>query len=513
MIRSATKLLAALLLAASIVTAWGAPAISEVKIAWLKGFPQRVGNQTILMWTPAPGVARYQISRTEESSGQTVSWETSINNYMDTKADLEGNYLYQVKGLAPDGRVVGASLPARLEGYKKLDPPEWGGTYQSAGNVYLVWEGQEGAGYYNIYKSTGDVRAKIIGSTGLTNYVDSDVKTGQTYKYFLRAVDQSGNESKDSKILTITAEEFKKKVKEEIERRKLDVSRFVLAPEVKISEPTELLLKGGLIYLTDMGSRSVMVLSMDGKLLRRFAVKPPDYQGLWGVPWGIASDSAGRRFAVTFLQSPNVRVFDDTGALAQDIIVGPPPDVDPAKRLPAKPQPMDVAIEEQEGLWISEYTYGQIVFFDILGREAGRVGVPRVLKDAGPFKSPTFLMINPATRELNVVDSFQAKIFRLSLDGQVLGAWGNDVEGEGSLHLPKGLEMNEKGETLVIDGILSTLQAFDKSGKLIAVYEPRSKDDPPLPQGMVTCAVNKETGEIFVISKVENAIFRLKPVP
>lgn len=484
---------------------------SETKLSWMDGFPMRMGGQVLLMWMPFPGAAKYHITRNEPETGAVVAWEAAGNNFMDTQASFEKAFVYTVKALTAEGLTLAVTSASRIEGYRELDPPEWGGTHQSEGKIFLVWHGDPRTVHYNLYKAEENAKPQIAGTTNKTSYVDRDVKAGKTYTYFLRALDQLGRESKGSEPLTLTAESAAAKVEEKLQTRKVEITRFALAQEVRLGEPTELLIRKGFFYVTDTGSRSVMVLGPDGKLIRRFGTKPIEYKGAWGIPWGIAADSYGKRFAVTFLLSPNVRVFDENGQMVQDNVIEPPPDLEPAKRLPAKPQPMDVAMEEQEGLWITEYTYGQIIFLDVRGVEGGRVGTARPLENSGPFKSPTFLMMDAKDKALSVVDSLQSRIFKMTLDGEIIGFWGNNLEGPGSLHLPKGITLYGENEILVVDGILSTLQAFDKKGKLLAVYEPDEKNGVPMPKGMVNVAVDGENGDIYVVSKIENAIFRLRP--
>lgn len=498
----------ALLMLFVLPTARGA----DAKLDWLKGFPQRIGSQAVLMWTPVLDAAKYQLTRTDEATGTSASWDTPQNNYVDLRADLEKTYLYQVRAFGKNGVLLASSRTAKLERFKRLDPPKWGGSHQDEGGVYLVWQRDPGAAYYSVFKAMRDEAPVVLASTSSVNYVDKDVKQGETYVYKVRAVDQSGNESKDSELLTVVVNFEAASGKREIERRKVEVTRFELAPEVKIGEPTQLLFRNGLMYLTDTASRSVMVIALDGNLVRKIATRPPDYKGAWGIPWGISSDQAGKRFAVTFMQSPNVRLFDEMGQILQDIQVTPPPELDKEKYPPLKPQPMNVLVEDQEGLWVTDYTYAQVINYSVRGRETGRVGTPKVLKDHEPFRSPTFMVLNPKTSEVNVVDSLQAKVFRLSTDGKILGSWGADIEGDGALHLPKGIEVTEGGEFLIVDGILSTLQAFDKTGKLVAVYEPGDKARAKLPLGLVSVSLNRANGDIYVLSKVENAIFRLSLV-
>lgn len=480
------------------------------QISWIISFPQRVGKQVMLMWEPVPGAVKYVVTRTGET-GKSESWEISTNNVMDSNADPGETCTYKVVAKDAQGLVLGATPPGVVAGVKPLDPPKWGGSFQDAHRLMLSWQGDHRTVFYNLYRNLQGEKPKVIAAISSTSYVDEDVLPETTYEYFIRSVDKMGVESKDSGHISLHVRKWEeKKVEEKAETRLVEITKFLLAPEVKISEPTDIIVRNNILYFSDLGSRSVMVVAQDGKLIRRFATKPPEYQGVWGIPWGICADTFGRRFAVTFMQSPNVRVFDDTGAMLLDIPVTPPPELKPNQYLPSPPQPMDIAVEEQEGYWLTDYTYGQLIYLDIRGAEVGRVGKSRVEKDFGPFKSPTFLIVHPGTGYINVVDSMQGKVFRVFNDGQIAGFWGNEPQGETKLFLPKGIDVNDKGEILVIDGMVSSLNAYSMAGKLVATYATEDEREMPWPNGLVTVASNRENGELFVISKIENAIYRMK---
>ena len=499
---------ALLLVGAALLFAQAAFAQGQLK--WIQGFPQRIGASVMLMWEPLPGAAKYIISRSAEGKGQPFTRESAINNFVDDKALATETYTYQILALDDQNKQLSSSTPAVLKGAVPLDIPRIDGHHQDGPRLLISWQGDPRTVFFNLYKALQGKQPKLLAAVSATKYVDVDTKPDEVYEYFLRGVDQAGVETKDSAHVTIKVESWKAAAAETFQHREVEVTRFKLSPEVRLGEPTDLVLRNGLIYLTDSGSRSVMALTMDGKLFRRFGQKPPDYNGVWGIPWGISADAFGRRFAVTFLQSPNVRVFDDQGVMILDMLITPPPELTPDQYLPNPPQPMDVAIEDQEGYWLTEYTYGQVVYMNLRGKEEGRVGTPRVLKNSGPFKSPTFLMIHPGSGYINVVDSLQGKVFRVFNDGKVAGSWGNDMEGEGSLHLPKGIDADENGELLVVDGMLSTLQAFSQAGKLLAVFVARPDEKQQLPAGMISVAVERGSGDIYVLSKVENAVFRLR---
>lgn len=495
--------LALLLLGATLARA-------ESSIKWIPGFPQRIGAKVMLMWEPQAGAAKYLLSRTTEGVSKPQALESVSNHLMDENIDPALNLSYQVSAVDSSGRTIAISPAAKLKGMVLLNPPTWGGYHQEGPQLLLTWQGPQATVFYNLYRVGPDGKPVLLSASSLPRYTDVKIVPGEVYEYFLRGVDVNNNESKDSEHISVKVEGWTSAPVETVAHRHVEAVPFKLAENVRLSEPTDLLIRNGQIYVTDAGSKSVMVLGSDGKLIRRFATSPTVYLGgTWGVPWGISADAYGTRFAVTFLMSTNVRLFDANGYMVVDVAVEPPKDVPSDRLLNKLPQPMDVAIEDQEGFWVSEYTYSQVLFFDVRGRELGRVGKARVDRDPGPFRGPTFLTMNNATGHVDVVDSLAKRVFSVSKEGKVEGYWGGQAKGDGALYLPKGVAVNSKGEVLVIDGILSTLQAFSQEGKLLALYEPENERD-RLPKGLVSVAVNPENDDIYVLSKLNSQIYRLR---
>ncbi|RMG88351.1 MAG: hypothetical protein D6708_11645, partial [Candidatus Dadabacteria bacterium] len=273
--------------------------------------------------------------------------------------------------------------------------------------------------------------------------------------------------------------------------------------------PTDLAWSDRTLFVTDLGSRSVVALDGDGNFLYRFATEPPGYGGPWGIPWGIGASDDGERIAVTFLRSPNVRVFSRTGDLVLDVTIRPPKGYGD---YPKPPQPMDVALDAEGGLWVTEYTFAQVIHFDASGREVGRTGTPRPAEDAGPFRSPTFVAAHTAMGRVVVVDSLLARLFVLDRDGQAVLDWARTKTLEGPLDLPKGVCVTPSGDLLVVDGIRSSLQTFSLSGEIREVFYSPDKDYLDL-RGLVSAAVDPRTGDLFALSKVDSAIYRLRIVP
>jgi sugar lactone lactonase YvrE len=255
-----------------------------------------------------------------------------------------------------------------------------------------------------------------------------------------------------------------------------------------------------------MGSRAIQEFTPDGTLVRRIGVKPQNYPREWGIPWGMDSDAEGKVFAVTYLKTPYVRIFDRNGKMLLDHEVLKPQEL---KDYPLIPQAMDVLLDGSGGFWVSEFSYGQLIHYDEKGNELKRVGTPKFLEEGEPFKTPTFLARQPKTGDIWVSESLQGKIFRITQSGEIIGFMDNRDGEMGVLIMPKDIAPGKEGELLVIDGMLGSLQSFDENGNLVAVYYTPELEYLELPN-IVAVAYDASTGDIYVSSKIESAIFRLQ---
>ena len=65
---------------------------------------------------------------------------------------------------------------------------------------------------------------------------------------------------------------------------------------------------------------------------------------------------------------------------------------------------------------------------------------------------------------------------------------------------------------LVVDGLLNNLQAVDENGEIRAVYHTTEEESLYMPS-IVAVAVDPESDDIYLTSKVENAVYRLSISP
>jgi hypothetical protein len=470
----------------------------------------RAGNQVLLLWEPFPGAPGYRVVRKDLSTGQEVRWDSAGTQSTDRETVPDHSYSYTIRVLLTGGVEGPTSVARTVSGVRPLAPPKGLQAYQEGAHVHLVWESVEGAAFYNVYRGQEGKPPALIASGREVKYVDTSGKAGSSYTYRVRAVAVDGRESGDSPVFRVSVIATQESgTKEGVERRYVEVVRRIhKGSQYLLKEPTDLVFSRGTLFVTDLGSRSVLALDPEGDLLGQFGAMPQEYPGVWGIPWGIGVSADGSKVAVTFLRSSNVRVFSRDGKLLRDLVVGKPPEFE---ENPATSQPMDVVFDARGDLWVTEYAYAQVVHLGPEGRELGRVGSPRQAAAAGPFRNPTFIASDAPTEHLFVVDSLRSAVFGIEGGGEAIWIWDRPRASEAAMYLPKGVAVQGPNRLLVVDGLTSSLLGFTFGGVIEAVYYSKDRQFLDL-RSLVSVDIDPASGDIYALSKVDGAIYRLRVV-
>lgn len=93
-----------------------------------------------------------------------------------------------------------------------------------------------------------------------------------------------------------------------------------------------------------------------------------------------------------------------------------------------------------------------------------------IQRAAGPFNRPTKLVSAP-WGELYTTDGYgNARVHRFSVDGTLIGSWGEPGREPGQFRLPHGLAIDGRGRILVADRENSRVQLFSREGALLEVW-------------------------------------------
>jgi DNA-binding beta-propeller fold protein YncE len=118
-------------------------------------------------------------------------------------------------------------------------------------------------------------------------------------------------------------------------------------------------------------------------------------------------------------------------------------------------------------IYVADTLAGQIVAFDLQGKEVLRFGRPG--HGAGEFNHPTDLAVDFQGR-VYVTDAVNARIQIFSREGAFIRAFGEAGDSPGYFGKPKGVAVNSEGQIYVCDALHDTVQVFDQEGRLLLTF-------------------------------------------
>jgi hypothetical protein len=161
----------------------------------------------LVEWSPVPGALGYAVYRRnaqEKGHGQPVHPAGATEkSWLDTTAHFGQSYIYSVTSFNDRDPFIESTFASEreihyLDRFPPPPPTELVGLGET-GRIRLVWRASEAddlAGYI-VYRRGPQGEFKRMTAQALTaaEYVDTDVKAGETYSYRVTAIDQTGNES------------------------------------------------------------------------------------------------------------------------------------------------------------------------------------------------------------------------------------------------------------------------------------------------------------------------------
>ncbi|WP_434163612.1 lytic polysaccharide monooxygenase [Bacillus thuringiensis] len=168
-------------------------------------------NSVELTWnssTDNVGVKEYQIFR----NGEMIDTVPGTH-FIDKKLQPSTEYSYTVKAIDAAGNVskesTALTVKTTVEAPDTEAPTQPKGLHSmetTSSSVDLMWSPSDdniGVDHYDIYRET-EGSMKKIATSNTTSYMDKNLLANTTYKYVVKAVDVTGNESVQSDIFTIT---------------------------------------------------------------------------------------------------------------------------------------------------------------------------------------------------------------------------------------------------------------------------------------------------------------------
>ena len=164
------------------ITYVAAPKISSISANNKTGFT--------ISWKTVKGAAQYRLFRRSGSSWKTIG-TTQATSLTHTGLTNHTTYTYTVRAMDEEGNFLSAY---NTKGWSAVyfDIPELSKVESVYQGLKVSWEKVEGAAKYKIYGKK-DGKWKALGTSTKTSFTDTDVTSGKTYSYRVRAMDAEGN--------------------------------------------------------------------------------------------------------------------------------------------------------------------------------------------------------------------------------------------------------------------------------------------------------------------------------
>ncbi len=176
---------------------------------------KRSGASVRLSWDKADGVIGYRVSRRNPKNNETEKLVDVITEeFTDEDVELCDKFEYSVCALyahkfCAERSVISVELVdgEKVRGeIKNLDARE------TENSVTLIWQGFDGAVWYNIYQKAPYGAYKYIGRTEKCSFIDDKVVTNVPFVYAVEAVTTSGISKRAEVTTDLEAEPKKRKM-------------------------------------------------------------------------------------------------------------------------------------------------------------------------------------------------------------------------------------------------------------------------------------------------------------
>jgi len=183
-----------------------------------------------------------------------------------------------------------------------------------------------------------------------------------------------------------------------------------------------------------------------------------DHQQAMLAPNGVVVDPQGR-ILVADTKERVLHVFDPARRRYQEFH---PPDSDPFLA------PIAVACDAQGRIYVSDAERARIFLFTPQGKYLWALGA--VDREESIFKRSTGIAVDSRRDRLYVVDTAAMRVVRMTLEGKVVGRFGQRGSGPGEFNYPTYIAVAPDGSLWVTDSLNFRVQHFDPEGKFLSAF-------------------------------------------
>ena len=153
---------------------------------------QNTNDSITVRWNAVKGVTKYRVYFRNSSGGWTGLGTTTACFFADKKVRSGRRETYTVRGLDKNDNFV---TDYNRIGWSAtyVEPPVITDSQSVEKGIRLSWEPVSGAAAYRVYYRNTLGGWSALGDADGTSLVDTDVRSGHTYTYTIRALDRNGN--------------------------------------------------------------------------------------------------------------------------------------------------------------------------------------------------------------------------------------------------------------------------------------------------------------------------------
>jgi hypothetical protein len=167
-----------------------------------------------LSWELAPGwdgePFRVWAKRVSDANFFLIAEVTAcaggVCSYLDSNVAAGVTYVYYVTAVGPTGLEASSDISVEVHVPQPIAPPRPGSldVISLDGALFVTW-GEESRqaddfAFYRVYLEGGDGAVFLLGETDSEGFLDSLVENGNTYGYFVTALDDQGHESERTEL-------------------------------------------------------------------------------------------------------------------------------------------------------------------------------------------------------------------------------------------------------------------------------------------------------------------------